>query len=308
MKSGKILVTPRSATSPLHSSLKLLTNAGFEIIVPSPGQVPSREQLSEYIKDVVGYLAGIESVDSELLGVANSLRVISRNGTGSDAIDLIAAKNLGIRVLTAPAANAQGVAELAISHMFLMIRGVLESVDGLRRGQWIRRPGIEVQGKTIGLIGCGQIGKRVASIAIALGMKVLAFDEYQDASFNPGAGFRYSDFEDVVSRAHVLSLHCPPSEKPLIDSSVLSKMVPNAFLINTARGSLVDLDAAHEALKSGKLAGFACDAFDPEPPGNIEIISHPNFYGTAHIGGYTQESIDRAMETSVKNLLEALEG
>jgi phosphoglycerate dehydrogenase-like enzyme len=305
---GKILVTPRSATLPIHESLQKLTDLGFELIVPSPGEMPEKVAIAAALKDAVGYIAGVEKIDESLLRQAKKLRCISRNGTGSDTIDLTVAHSLGIRVVTAPAANAQGVAELTIGHIFLLARGLIDSINGIREGKWLRAPGIELEGKILGVIGCGQIGKRVAQMALGLGMSVFAYDQFPDESFRPSGKFKYATLEKVLTTSNFLTLHCPPSDKPIINSSSLELVPRGTYLVNTARASLVDLDAAQFALDDGRLAGFACDVFDEEPPGNLSIAASSKFFGTAHIGGYTQESIDRAMHIAVDNLVEALKG
>lgn len=307
MSKGKVLVTPRSATKPPHESLSRISDAGYELVIPSPGALPTLDMQLECADQIVGYLAGVEQIGKDFLSRASQLRVISRNGTGSDAIDLAAAKQFGIEVRTAPAANAQGVAELTIGLILQATRNLAATSSAFARGEWSRQLGVELQGRTLGLVGCGQIGKRVAQIALGFGMRVRAFDAYADPSFKPAGDFQFASFEEVLESSQILSLHCPPSEKPIIGRTELAKLEPGAYLINTARFGLVDLGAVFEELKSGKLAGFACDAFEPEPPEPHPVYRHENFIGTAHIGGYTKESIERAMQASVDNLLAVLE-
>lgn len=299
------MVTPRSAVG--HPALERLTSAGYEVVFPAPGAVPTAEQQCAAVASCVGYLAGIEPVGRDVLARAPLLRVISRNGTGADAIDLAAAAERGIEVLRAPAANAQGVAELAVALMLAAARNLPFAAASIAAGEWGRRQGIELSGRTLGLIGAGQIGRRVALVALAIGMRVRAYDAYPDASFAPDGDFAFAELADVLEVADVLSLHAPPAERPLIDRAALARMPHGAILINTARASLVDTDAALEALESGALRAYAADVFDPEPPGRTPLTSHPAFIGTAHIGGFTQESVDRAMSAAVDQLIDALD-
>lgn len=301
----RIMVTPRSAVG--HPSLERLTAAGYEVVFPSPGVVPTIDQQRDAIATSVGYLAGIEPITREMLAAAPLLRAISRNGTGADAIDLTAADELGIRVLRAPAANAQGVAELAVALMLAAARNVPYAAASIAAGEWGRRQGVELAGRTLGLIGAGQIGRRVALIALAIGMRVRAFDAFPDAGFAPAGDFAFAPLEEVLSAADVLSLHAPPAARPLIDATALQRMPRGGILVNTARASLVDDAAALAALDSGQLRTYAADVFDPEPPGRTALIAHPQFIGTPHIGGFTQESVDRAMDAAVDQLIDALD-
>lgn len=304
---GKVLVTPRSATKPVHSSLLRIEQAGFELVIPTPGETPGIDIQLSLAREIDGYLAGVEKIDSEFLHLAKKLKVISRNGTGSDAIDLETAKDLGIEVRTAPASNAQGVAELTLALMLSAGRQLSHSSGAFAEGRWERRLGEELSGSTLGLVGCGQIGKKVANLALAFGMKVIAFDAYPDQTFSPVGPFKFASLDEVISESKFISLHCPPSREPVISSQQLSAMQPGAYLINTARFGLVDLDAVQAALDLGHLSAYACDAFEPEPPAPHPIYQHQRFIGTAHIGGYTKASVDRALYSAVDNLLAVLE-
>lgn len=303
--SGRIMVTPRSAVG--HPAIERLAAAGYEIVFPSPGAVPTPAQQRAAIATSVGYLAGIEPVGRDLLAAAPLLRAISRNGTGADAIDLAAAEELGIRVLRAPAANAQGVAELAVTLMLAAARNLPHAAASIAAGEWGRRQGIELSGRTLGLIGAGQIGRRVAVVALAIGMRVRAYDAYPDSTFQPAGDFAFAELADVLREADVLSLHAPPADRPLIDREALGRMPRGAILVNTARATLVDADAVLDALDTGALRAYAADVFDPEPPGRTPLTTHPAFIGTAHIGGFTQESVDRAMGAAVDQLIHALD-
>lgn len=187
-----------------------------------------------------------------------------------------------------------------------LARGLPACDAALKAGGWSRPAvGVEVEGRTLGLIGCGRVGQAVARLALGLEMTVCAYDPFPPAAFAPGPGFRLTSLEKVLSRADFLSLHCPPAQdgQPLIDATALARMKEGAFLLNTARHDLIDAAAVLAALDSGRLAGLAIDVFETEPPSDRRLAAHPRVLATPHIGGCTRESIDRAMTEAVQNIL-----
>lgn len=303
----RILVTPRSATRDGHPALEKLRLAGYEVTLCRRGTLPSEEELLALLPGCVGYLAGVEPVPTTLLQAAAGLRAISRNGTGADNIDLAAAEALGIRVLRAEGANARGVAELTLGLMLALARSLPATDRALKAGAWQRFPALELAGKTLGLIGVGKIGRLVTGFAAALGMNVIGYDPYPTWNEAPSA-FRYALFDEVCAAADLLSLHSPPPAegRPLLDAEGLARLKHGVFLINTSRAGLLETEALLAALESGHLAGLGLDVFDPEPPTDRRLLEHPRVIATPHIGGYTPESIDRAMDAAVDNLLAAL--
>jgi D-3-phosphoglycerate dehydrogenase len=303
---GKIAVTPRSLSRGGHPALAPLTQAGFELVFPAPGQQPTVEQLQQSLPGCVGYLAGVEPIPAELLRLCPNLKVISRNGVGVDNIDLPTAQAMGIVVERAVGGNARGVAELAIGLMLAGLRQIPWSDKQLKTEGWARQKGIEVKGRTLGVIGCGQIGKYVVEMALGLGMVARAYDLYPDPTFTPPGDFAFVSLDELLGQADVISLHAPPSEKPLIDAATIAQMKDGAFLINTARAGLVDEAALLAALEKGKLRGFATDVFHTEPPEMTPLLRHNRVIVTPHAGGFTEESIERATEGAVSNLLKIL--
>jgi phosphoglycerate dehydrogenase-like enzyme len=305
----KILVTPRSATSQGHAALDNLCAAGFEVVFCQPGVQPSEEELCALLPGCIGYLAGVERISARAMDAAPELRVISRNGTGVDGIDLAAAQARDIAVLRAEGANARGVAELTIGYLFSLVRRISDYDASLKNVQWARGGiGVELQHKTLGLIGCGCVGQMVARLALAIGMQVMAFDPLPDAGFSPGDGFRYAPLDEVLAQADFVSLHCPPCEDglPLLDAAAFAQMKTGAFIVNTARAALIDSEALLGALETRKIAAAALDVFEDEPIRDWRLGRHPRVVATPHIGGFTQESVDRAMTAAVGNLLRAL--
>ena len=303
----KILVTPRSLTRDGHPALARLTEAGYELVFTMPGVFPTEDELLAKLPGCVGYLAGVEEISSRVLDAAKGLKVISRNGTGVDSIDLGAADRNGIRVLRAVGANARGVAELTMGHIIGVIRSIPFSDAAMKNQQWERRKGIELAGRTLGLIGCGMVGRLVAGFALAFDMDVIACDPFADMSFKPSKKFAFASIDDVLATSDIISLHCPPQDGgAVINAADIERMKDGVYIMNTARAGLLDDNAVLAGLESGKIAGVVVDAFDPEPPADWRLAGHPKVIGTPHIGGFTSESIDRAVSAAVDNLLKAL--
>ena len=302
---GKILVTPRSLTKEGHPALDLLKKAGHQVVTCTPGKSPDEAELLSLLPGCVGYLAGVEKVSARVLEAAKGLKVIGRNGAGIDNVDLEAAKRLGIQVRPAPGANARGVAELTIALVFALLRSIPWSDAQLKRQAWNRRQGLEVAGRTLGLVGCGNIGRLVVQLATGVGMKTMAFKRHPDPSFAP-AHFRWASAEELYAGADLISLHCPAGPKPVIDREAIARMKKGVYLVNTARAGVVDEQAVLEALDGGRIAGYAVDVFAQEPPKDWKLAGHEKVIATPHIGGYTEESVSRATEDAVRNILEVL--
>jgi D-3-phosphoglycerate dehydrogenase len=305
---AKILVTPRSLTREGDPALELLRRAGHELVLCTPGKAPDEAELIRLVPGCVGWIAGVEKITEKVLRAASGLKAISRNGTGVDSVDLEACKRLGIAVLRAEGANARGVAELTIGLLLSLIRSIPASSSTMKAGGWERSQGLELEGRTLGIIGCGKIGKLVARFALALDMQVLGYDAYPDASFAPSALFRFAALDEVLGSSDALTLHCPHAtgEPPVIDSWSIGKMKKGAYLVNTARAGLVDPAAVLQALERGRISGYAVDAYDTEPPAASPLLSHQKVITTPHIGGFTVESVSRATRAAVENLLAAL--
>lgn len=302
----KVYITPRSITQNGHPSLEKLKRAGFTLVYGPPGKQPSEEEQLKVLPECVAYLAGIEPIRANVLKAAKNLKIISRNGVGTDNIDLKAAEQLGIKVKITAAVNSQGVAELAIALIYSSVRSITNCNTHMKNGEWIRKKGIELEGKTLGIIGCGNIGKRVIKMAIGIGLKVIGYDLYPDKFFNPNNSFKYTDLNGIFENSDIISLHRPPGKKPLINKDSIMKMKNGVIIINTARASLVNEAALLEALNEGKIAKYATDVYNKEPPGLNELIIHEKTICTPHIGGYTIESIDRAAEMAVDNIIKDL--
>jgi len=191
--SKRILITPRSLTQHHSPDLQALENAGYELVYVRPGITPTEEELLELVPDCVGWLAGVEPISERVLRAATNLKVISRNGTGIDNIPLNLAQELRIKVLRVEAANARGVAELTICLALAALRHLPALHCAVKQGKWKLIRGSEIQGRLLGLVGCGAVGKIVARLALRLDARVAAFDLFPDRSFEPGENFSWTD-------------------------------------------------------------------------------------------------------------------
>lgn len=302
-----VVITPRSVSREGHPALAAITDAGYELLFPSPGRQPEEGELIAAMDRCVGYLAGVEPVTAAVLAAAPKLRVISRNGVGRDNVDIDAAREHGIQVELALGANARGVAELAFGHLLCAARGIPSADQSLKTEKWERTKGIELEGRTLAVIGYGAIGRIVAQLGQAFGMNVLVHDPFLQEGFIPPLGVELSAFHAALERADAISLHCPPEkDRYLIGPGEISRMKAGAILVNTARDGLVDPDAAAAALASGHLRSLTVDAFSKEPPESYDFVRTPGVIATPHIGGFTEESVDRAIGIAVDNLLRVL--
>ncbi len=294
-----ICITTSSFDIEANPQLSQLVARGFEIR-PNPW----RKQLSEaqaldFIgsSDPIGVIAGVEPWTREVFDSAPSVKVLSRVGVGTDAIDFAAAAERGVQVRTTPDAPAPAVAELTLALILSMLRKVSLLDRRLHAGEWVKAQGPLLMGKTVGVIGYGRIGRRVADLVQAFGASPLPYDPLTA----PG------DIAAVMAAADIVTLHVPfgPETRALIGAAMIARMKPGAYLVNASRGGLVDEAALFDALSNGHLAGAALDVFEEEPyEGPLRTLD--NVVLTPHVGSAATE-VRRRMETeAVTNLVEAL--
>lgn len=265
---------------------------------------PPKELIKELVRDVDIYVVGVDRIDREIMEAAPKLKLIIKHGVGLDNIDLEYAREKGIAVTFARGCNAQSVAELAVALMLSVCRGIPWQSAEVRKGGWTLFMGCELRQKTLGLIGYGNIGSRVAKIAKAFGMEVIAYDPYIQSEILTEAGIRPGSMEEVLEQADFVSLHAPATRenRNLINRDTLALMKPTAYLINTARGELVDEEALEEALKTGRIRGAAMDVFKTEPPDeHLASLDHTVF--TPHLGACTVDSARNLSEMSFQNIM-----
>lgn len=259
------------------------------------------EQLKNYDVLVVRSATKVRQPVIDAAAAAGRLRLIIRGGVGVDNIDVVYAEKMGIKVRNTPAASSQSVAELALAHMFALARYLHIANHTMRQGEWNKKKyeGIELGGKTLGIIGYGRIGQALGKLAQAIGMRVIAADPFVTAP-------EIVPLADLLAQADFISLHVPAAkgEPPLINAETLAQMKDGAYLINTSRGALVDEAALLAALESGKLAGAALDVYAEEPTKNTALCNHPCVSLTPHIGGSTKEAQARIGDEIVAHIQE----
>ncbi len=300
----RILVTPRSLTESLHPAVAALNLKGIDVIYCRAGQQPDEAELLRLVPGIDGWLAGVEPITDRVISAANRLRCISRNGVGIDNLPMATLKARGISVATTGGANAPGVAELTIGLIFAALRHIPAADSGVKAGGWPRLRGAELRGKAMAIIGYGAVGREVARLAQALGAEVMAHDPFAPDT----RGARSVSLQEALTQSDILSLHCPPPPhgEALLSKEALQSVRPGLILINTARAKLVDEAALAAALDRKQVACYAADVFLDEPPHAGSLAFRPDVIATSHIGGYTTESVTRATEMAVYNLLAAL--
>lgn len=252
---------------------------------------------------------GIGQVNRALYDACPNMKVAARCGVGLDNVDVAEASKRGIKVINAPGSNASTVAEHTISLMLTIQRNLFEALSAVKNGQWASRSSFksdELNGKTLGILGLGNIGLKVANIAAAFGLKVI----YWSPS-NKEVPYLSVDKETLFRSADIISLHLPLNEetKDIVDEEVFNKMKQGAILINTARGALVNRDALLSALDTGKIAGYGADVpFSPPPSADDALISHPKTFITAHVSSLTATTYKNMCLSTVKNVLALLHG
>ncbi|GJQ52186.1 MAG: hypothetical protein HKUEN02_10330 [Anaerolineaceae bacterium] len=273
----------------------------------------SAEDLLKAIPEYDGLIVrGRTKVTATIIEAASRLKAIGRAGVGVDNIDLKAASGKSIAVVNAPISTSIAVAELTLGLMLAVAREIPRADAGMKQGKWLKKEleGAELSGKTLGLIGFGNIGAEVGKRASAFGMKVIAYRRMGSAEEMKRQGAELVALEELYARSDFISLHLPLSDQSrgMLGSDAFSKMKDGVRLVCAARGGIVDEAALVAALNSGKVAGAALDVFATEPPGATELASHPRVIATPHIGAQTAEAQSRASADIASEVLSALQG
>jgi D-3-phosphoglycerate dehydrogenase len=267
-------------------------------------------ELCETIKDIDGYIFGLEHITEKVLAAAKNLKVVCKHGAGIDNVDHQAARRHKVIVTNCPGLNSNSVAEVVIGLMIGLARQIPRCDTEMRQHIWNSFSGKEIAQKTLGIIGMGAIGKILAKYARAFNMNVLAYDLFQNEILAQKLGFQYVELAELIKAADFLSLHLPGdnSTKNLIDWEELNAMKPTAYLINTARGGVVNEDALYVALENGLIAGAAIDSFVNEPPFDSKLLTSNKIIALPHIGAATDEATARIIRYSLQNVRNVLEG
>jgi len=307
----KILVSARMFGEVSDEAYNIFHRGGYKIVHnPYKGKALDEKKLFELLPDVDGILTGLDDLNKKVINNFPKLKVISKFGVGVDNIDLKAATTNKIIVTNTPKANQEAVADLAFGLMICSARRITYIFNEVKKGNWNLAVGVELWGKTLGILGLGKIGKALALRAKGFNMRILIYDKYPDLKFIKENNIKLTSFDEILRKADFISIHLPftSETRNLIGKKELKLMKNLAILVNTSRGGIVNEEELYLSLSSGMIFGAACDVFNSEPlKADNKLLKLPNFVATPHIGAFTYESIRRAEEISAKNLIDALE-
>lgn len=311
MRSRTVVITT-NYLEPDGEIRRVLESAGCTVTFSRPqDREGDDDHLRSALRDAHAVIAGTEPFPADLIDCAPDLGIIARTGVGYDNVDLRAATRRGITVCATPGANRQSVAELTVGLLIDSARGIETSAYSVRSGSWAQTNGRELAGSTLGLIGLGSIGQSVATMARGIGMRLLAYDMAPDDAFMTDHDIEPCSLESLLRRSDFVSIHVAltPSSRGMIDRAALAQMKRGAFLVNTARGGIVDETALADALRSGHLGGAALDVLEKEPLAEDHPLRDaPNVTITPHIAGATTEARVRSSQMAASQVIDFLEG
>ena len=303
-----LITSPR--LRPGDESVRRLEEAGIEPVYNywQPGR--TEDDLIALVPDVDAIVAWVDHFTDRVISAAPRLKVICRTGIGYDAIDVKAATEHGVAVCITPGSNRHAVAEFAMGLMLQCARRIPANLSVIRQGEWRTHEGVDLAGSTLGIVGLGTIGQEVAQRAQAFEMRILAHDPVQDRVFADAFGVSYVPLDQLLRESDFVTLHLALSDetRALINAERLSMMKPTAYLINCARGPIVDERALYEALKEKQIAGAALDVFEEEPLGNSPLLELDNVYLTPHAAGSSSNARLAGSMMAVENVIQSLRG
>lgn len=306
---AKILITCKQMQVELPQHKDRIESHGYELVVPElKGQQFSSAELSDLMPGVVGLIAGDDELDKDFFSSSPSLRTLVRWGIGMDSVDHRAASENAVVVRNTPGVFGQEVADMALGYMLSLARGINHIDRSVRSGDWPKYEGFTLSGQTVGIVGFGAIGREVASRALAFGMEVLVFDPYLGPDSMP-IGTKIASLEALLRSCRFAVLTCPLTSEShhLINGEALSQMRQDAYVVNVARGPVVDEEALTNSLESGHIAGAALDVFEVEPlPMSSRLRSLQNVILGSHNGSNTRQGVARASSAAVDILLKEL--
>ena len=308
----KILVTPTSfnaeARSPARDKLDRFAD---EVIFNPFGRPLEAAEIIPLLDKVDGYIAGLDHIDRQVLEKApGCLKVISRYGAGVDRVDIEAATQRGITVTATPGSNAEAVADLTMGLMLAVAREIPFLDQGVKSGGWPRRTGFEIFQKNLGIIGLGEIGKKVAARAKGFSMKIRVYDPMADRRFIEQNGLIEATLDELWRESDVITLHAPlvDDTREIINAATIQRMKPGVILLNTARYELINEAALLKGLADGTIKGLGLDVYADEPPTDHPLLKFSNVVLTPHAGSHTLEARTRMADMAVSNLIDVLSG
>jgi D-3-phosphoglycerate dehydrogenase len=305
-----VLVTTRSFGREVSDPLERLKQAGCAILEWREGSGRDPAELSPLLAQAEAWIVAFHPITRETLAGAPRLRLIAKHGVGVDNIDIGAATKRGIVVAIAPGANDQAVAELTLALLLSLLRRIPEANASVRAGRWERFLGFGLTGKTLGILGLGRVGQGVARRAKGFGVELLGADPRWPEEAAREIGIRRVDRDALFTHSDIISLHLPltPETEGFIGEDEIARMKDGVWIVNTSRGRIVQEKAIYEALVKGKVAGYATDVFETEPPMGNPLVELPNVVATPHIGTYTRESLRLMGERCADAVLRVLRG
>lgn len=305
----KVLIASRIIGTQVKEPIKLFQNEGIEVTYLE--EPITEERLIQKVKGIQGMVVGDFTITKRVMEAGKDLKVISKVGVGVDKIDVEAASKMKIWVTNTPGANADAVADLTFGLMLAIARHIPQSLQAVKKGEWPKFQGRQLWEKTLGIIGVGAIGKRVALRAKGFSMRILGYDINKDNKFARENSLNYVELDTLFKESDYVTLHVPliPETEGLINKETLSLMKPTAYLINIARGGVVKSNDLYLHLKEGKIAGAALDVLEEEPPKmNDPLLTLDNVIITSHIGAFTVESMNNMGRISARNIISVLKG
>lgn len=307
----KVLVTATNYSKYCQPGKRLLEKAGCEIVENPHGRPYTFEELKEIVGDIDGVVAGVDTWNEGVFQLSPKLKIIARFGVGVDNIDLEAAKKYGIIVCNSPGINSSAVAEQAAALILAVVRRVTEMNAAVRKGKWPRPMFHELKSRTIGLLGFGAIARNLAEHLRGFQPRIIAYDKFPNYEAAAKLGVKMVSQKEVLEQSDIISIHLPatPETQHLICKETFECMKHGVYLVNTARGSIVNEEDAAQALKSGKLAGLATDVFETEPIDLTgPLFEMKNYIATPHVSAETYENCETTSIVTAEALLAVFAG
>lgn len=300
-----VLVTVERSRPAVRKHETMLTDAGYTVRYSATPSAYTREEMGE----AWGLIFGAEFYPTEIFDYSPYLRIMSRNGTGLDNVDVEEATRRGCAVCYSPAVNHHAVADFTLGLIINLRRGIYEMSSEMRRGHWPTVIYGGIRNAVLGILGLGRIGKQVALRAKAFGMEVIANDIAPDHGFAAEHGVRMVDFEEMVTCSDIVTIHTPLTEltEGMIDAAVIDRMKDGVLIVNTGRGKVIDEEALAAALESGKVAGAGLDVFHEEPS-HARLLAFDNVLASPHVAGNDEAALEALALCAIRNLLDVARG
>lgn len=306
-----VVITPRGYARYGEEAVHYFESKGISVDYNQTGLPYSYETFKKKATQADGLIVGVDNVDEELIAACPKLKVICKFGVGTDNIAVDHASKRGIHIERTLGTNTNAVAEHVMALLFADAKQLYASIDEVKSGNWKKRTGIELAGKTLSIIGFGEIGRRLAKLAVGIGMNVLAYDITDIDPDSIDENIKLTSYEESIQESDYISLHVPLTvkTKDLISFQEFEKMKTSSCLVNTARGGVVNEEALLQALKTGAIRSAAFDVFSDEPPvHNLELLEFEQFILTPHVASRTEESEKRTCNLSAKTVCDKLLG